>query len=100
MEGKDDVKAVHKEWTQDQGKRRANTRDTTNVVLSMPKGTEAKAVKESARAFAKNNFGENYQYVFALHEDVDHPHVHISIKNFGFRWQALTCEKRRSSNMA
>ncbi|EHX2188860.1 relaxase/mobilization nuclease domain-containing protein [Salmonella enterica subsp. enterica serovar Kedougou] len=93
LKGKDDVKAVHKEWTQDQGKRRANTRDTTNVVLSMPKGTEAKAVKESARAFAKNQFGENYQYVFALHEDVDHPHVHISIKTLGFDGRRLHVKK-------
>lgn len=93
LKGKDDVRAVHKEWTQDQGKRRANTRDTTNVVLSMPKGTNPKAVKDSARAFAKEQFGENHQYVFALHEDVDHPHVHISIKNLGYDGRRLHVKK-------
>lgn len=93
LKGKDDIKSVHKDWIQDLGKRKVNTRDTTNVILSMPKNTNAKAVKDSARAFAKNQFGDNHQYVFVLHEDVDHPHVHISIKNFGFDGKRLHVKK-------
>lgn len=93
VKGKDGLKLVHKEWTQDRGKRRANTRDTTNIVLSMPKGTQSKAVKNSARSFAKAQFGDNYQYVFALHEDADHPHVHLTIKNLGFDGKRLHVEK-------
>lgn len=95
LEGKEDVKALHKEWTEDGGKRRANgkTRDTTNIVLSMPAGTEALAVKESAREFAKKTFSKNHQYVFALHTDADHPHVHLTVKNLGYDGKRLHIKK-------
>jgi len=93
LKGKDALKEVHKEWTQDQGRRRRNTRDTTNIVLSMPKGTDARAVKDSARDFAKKQFGGNYQYVFALHTDVDHPHVHLTVKTLGFDGRRLHVKK-------
>ncbi len=71
-----------------QGKRK-NSRYTTNIVLSMPAGTEPKAVKQAARAFAHNTFGQNYQYAFALHTDTDSPHVHLMIKNLGFDGKRL-----------
>lgn len=93
IKGKAAVKEVHKEWTQDGGKRRANTRDTANLVLSMPKGTDPKAVRDSARDFAKGQFGDNYQYVFALHTDVDHPHVHLTIKTLGHDGRRLHIKK-------
>lgn len=83
IKGKDAVKMLHKEWSLDQMNLRRKTRYTTNIVLSMPKGTAAKAVRDSARAFATKQFGENYQYVFVLHTDVKHPHVHLTVKNLG-----------------
>lgn len=108
LKGKDAIKDVHTEWLQDGGLRRANTRDTANVVLSMQKGTDPKALKNSAREFAKQQFGENYQYVFALHTDTDHPHVHLTVKTLGFdgrrlhikkgepqRWRELFAQKLR-----
>lgn len=95
LEGKEAVKELHKEWTEDGGKRRSNgkTRDTTNIVLSMPAGTEAQAVKESARDFAKKTFSKNHQYVFALHTDADHPHVHLTVKNLGYDGKRLHIKK-------
>lgn len=48
-------------------------------MLSMPPGTDRVAVKNAARAFAHEEFGERRDYVFAAHEDEAHPHVHIVV---------------------
>lgn len=93
LRGKEAVRQLHKDWTQDGGKRRKNTRETTNIVLSMPAGTDAKGVKAAARSFAKIQFGENYQYVMAQHTDAKHPHVHLTVKNLGFDGHRLHVKK-------
>lgn len=54
-----------------------------NIVLSMPPGTDRKAVTDAARDFAKAEFGDNYSYVFATHDDEKHPHVHLCVKATG-----------------
>jgi len=69
------------------------TRTTTNIVLSMPYGTDAKDVKDSVRNFARKQFGENYRYVMALHEDTDCPHVHLTVNNLGFDGKRLQIKK-------
>jgi len=84
IKGKEAVRDLAKDWSQDGGKRRKNTRDTTNIVMSMPAGTEPRDVKAAARAFAKRQFSQNYQYVMALHTDTDSPHVHLTVKNLGY----------------
>lgn len=84
INSKDALKEKIKEWQQDLGKRKKNTRDTVNIVLSMPAGTDPIGLTNAARKFAKNRFAENHQYVFALHTDVDHPHVHLTVKSLGF----------------
>lgn len=82
--GKKEVTKLHSEWAKNNGKRTKNTRETVNLIFSMPKDTNAKKVKEAVRAFALKEFSEKYQYVFALHEDTDNPHVHLTIKTLGF----------------
>jgi hypothetical protein len=52
------------------------------IVLSMPPGTDRQSVKDAAREFAKEQFG-NHQYVFAAHDDEKHPHVHLAVKAVG-----------------
>lgn len=93
IKGKAEVRQLQKEWTQDLGRRRKNTRDTTNIVLSMPNGTKPKAVKDAAREFAKKQFADNHQYVFALHTDTEKPHVHLTIWNHGFDGRRLHVKK-------
>jgi type IV secretory pathway VirD2 relaxase len=93
LKGKAAVRALAKDWSLDQGKRRKNTRETTNIILSMPDGTEPKAVKNAARAFAKNQFGKNHQYVMALHTDTDSPHIHLTVKNLGYDGRRLHVKK-------
>lgn len=57
-------------------------KEAFNIVLSMPPGTDREAVKDAAREFAKQEFG-NHQYVFAAHDDEKHPHVHLAVKAVG-----------------
>ncbi|RQU79325.1 hypothetical protein DF141_06445 [Burkholderia cenocepacia] len=54
-------------------------REAFNVMLSMSPGTDRSAVKEAARAFAREEFGEQHDYVFAAHADEAHPHVHLVV---------------------
>ncbi|WP_354129497.1 relaxase/mobilization nuclease domain-containing protein [Bradyrhizobium sp. i1.15.2] len=49
----------------------------------MPAGTDAIAVKDSARAFAIETFGYNHDYVFVQHLDDKHPHVHLTVRSLG-----------------
>ncbi len=80
--GKEDVRDVRDAWAH--GKARipaeeGTRREAFNIVLSMPPGTSRQAVKDAARAFAAERFG-NHQYVFAAHDDEKHPHVHLAVK--------------------
>jgi type IV secretion system T-DNA border endonuclease VirD2 len=85
IEGLAEVKEVFAEWGFDTSK--ASTRNraqTVNIVLSMPEGTDPEAVRNASREFANEQFGENHQYLMALHTDTKQPHVHLSVKAQGF----------------
>ena len=85
IEGLAAVKEVFVEWGfQTPGDSERKRAQTVNIVLSMPAGTEPAAVWNAARAFAKTAFSHNYQYLLALHDDTDHPHVHLAVKAQGF----------------
>ncbi len=93
--GKEEVKEMFEGWGQGfgDGKRRNNQRDTLHMVLSMPEGTDPESVKNAARAFAKDTFSHNHEYVFALHTDEPHPHVHLTVKMLGFDGKRLNPRK-------
>jgi hypothetical protein len=83
--GIDDVRDVRDAWAK--GKigipyESEKRKEAFNIVLSMPPGTDRQSVKDAARAFAKEQFG-NHQYVFAAHDDEKHPHVHLAVKAVG-----------------
>ncbi len=71
---------------------KANSRDAVKMVLSMPPGTDPKAVRDAVRAFAQSEF-ENHDYVFALHTDEAHPHVHLTVQMRGFDGNRLNPRK-------
>jgi type IV secretory pathway VirD2 relaxase len=111
---KEELKELFKDWSADfdDSKRRKNQRDTMHMVLSMPEGTPQEAVRQGARAFAKEVFGRNHEYVFALHTDEPHPHVHITVKMQGKdgtrlnprkadlqRWREAFAEKMRDEGI-
>jgi type IV secretory pathway VirD2 relaxase len=52
-------------------------------MLSMPKDTDRLGVHNAVRDFAREEFGGKYAYVFASHDDTDHPHAHLIVKTQG-----------------
>ncbi len=89
----DMVRDLAKDWSRFQGRQRNNTRYTTNIVLSMPAGTEPQALKGASQAFAKRKFGQNYQYVMALRTDTANPHVQLTVRNLGRNGRRLHVNK-------
>ena len=61
----------------------ATHREVFNIVLSMPAGTDRRAVHDAAREFAAQEFGDGRAYVFAAHDDEPHPHVHLCVQARG-----------------
>ncbi|WP_420469960.1 relaxase/mobilization nuclease domain-containing protein [Brevundimonas sp. FT23042] len=53
------------------------------VILSMPAGTDAGRLHDAARAFAGEVFSDRFAYVFALHDEGRHPHVHLTLQSLG-----------------
>lgn len=89
------IKEIQNEWNSNRGKVNKNTRETTNIILSMPFGTDEKGLGIAAREFAKKTFAHNYQYVFVLHNDSDgeNPHVHLTVKKLGYDNKRLHVKK-------
>jgi len=99
IEGASEVRTLAEEWWADSGERRKGTRDTINLILSMPPGTDERAVAEAARAFASKTFGDHYDYLLAHHnresdpKRPENPHAHLTIKTRGRQGQSLNPRK-------
>ena len=94
--GRSGLKDLQQRWEDDAGlddKRRRDGSLSINIILSMPAGTDAVAVKESARAFAIETFGDNHDYVFVQHLDDKHPHVHLTVRSLGHDGKRLNPRK-------
>ena len=48
-----------------------------SAFVTFPKGVDEERAAEAARAFFREAFGDNHDYVFAAHRDTDYFHVHI-----------------------
>ena len=86
LAGRSGLKDLQQRWEDDSGlddKRRRDGSLSINIILSMPAGTDAVAVKDSARAFAIETFSYNHDYVFVQHLDNKHPHVHLTVRSLG-----------------
>ena len=83
LKTREELRQEHKEWVADLGKTRKNSRDTINIVLSMPANSDEQTLKEAVRRFAKEQFAENHRYLMVLHTDKNHPHVHLTVKALG-----------------
>lgn len=96
LDGRDAVREVAQDWEAAallDSRRRASTPFSHSVMLSMPAGTDATVVRDAARAFAQEVFAERFEYVFALHTDADHPHVHIAVRSLGESGMRLNPKK-------
>jgi type IV secretory pathway VirD2 relaxase len=96
LEGRREVKNLADDWNTlalADSRRRVNTPFSVSVVLSMPANTDALKVRDAARAFARETFADRFDYVFALHTDAGHPHVHLAVRALGDRGERLNPRK-------
>lgn len=92
--GADEVRQLAKEWFARGGAdRKANARETINMVLSMPAGIDREGLARAAAAFAKSEFGGKFDYVLVHHTDTDHPHAHLTVRTRNDRGQFLNPRK-------
>jgi hypothetical protein len=54
-------------------------REAFNIMLSMPRGTDALIVQRAAREFARIELAD-HKYVLVLHDHQANPHVHLSVR--------------------
>ncbi len=54
-------------------------REAFNIMLSMPRGTDAQIVLKAARDFGRDEL-LGHRYVMVLHDHQANPHVHLSVK--------------------
>lgn len=72
--GATNVRSVAEDWWADCCRgRNARARDTINLILSMPPGTDATAVADAASSFARKTFGQDYEYLLAHHNHDSDP---------------------------
>lgn len=100
IEGAANVRELAEQWWADCGRDRKNgARDTINLILSMPAGTDSDAVAKAATEFARRMFGGEYDYLLAHHNhDTDpkrpeNPHAHLTVKTRGLAGQRLDPRK-------
>ena len=96
LTGRVGLKDLQQRWADDAAlddKRRRDGSLSINVILSMPAGTDAVAVKDSARAFAIATFGDNHDFVFVQHLEDKHPHVHLTVRSLGHDGKRLNPRK-------
>jgi type IV secretory pathway VirD2 relaxase len=96
LAGRRDVRELAEDWSAAAGadsRRRTNTPFSVSVVLSMPEGTDPAALRDAAGAFAQATFADRFDYVFALHTDAGHPHVHLAVRALGDHGERLNPRK-------
>jgi type IV secretory pathway VirD2 relaxase len=91
--GMTEVAELGADWAAEDIRHRRDASLSLSVVLSMPPGTSLVGVRDAARAFAAETFGERFDYAFALHTDADHPHVHIAVRMLGQDGERLNPRK-------
>ncbi|WP_144422869.1 relaxase/mobilization nuclease domain-containing protein [Xanthomonas arboricola] len=81
--GRDEVQSLAKEWfarrQSGPSGRQNRSKDTVNVVFSMPEGTPRLAVTDATKVAAKRLFGDRFDYVMVTHTDTPNPHVHVTV---------------------
>lgn len=83
LEGLSEIRERADDWARDDVRKRVTGSVSISIVLSMPAGTPVVQMRDAARAFADEQFAERHDYVFALHTDADHPHVHLAVRTLG-----------------
>ena len=81
LEGREMQKELVADWLVDFDASK-KSRDTANIVFSMPPGSNVEALRAAVRNTAAKAF-PNHEWVFAIHQDRNHPHAHMVVKMRG-----------------
>jgi hypothetical protein len=73
--------------------RRKRPKLVHKLVFSMPPGTPPDKVLAAVRNFAREEFALQHRYVFVLHTDEPHPHVHLVLKAMSEQGVRLNIKK-------
>lgn len=96
IQGKRAVRDLRDEWRNGRyviPDQEGRVRESFNIVLSMPPGTDRIGVTRAARDFALELFGGRQDFVFAAHDDEDHPHVHLVVRSRNYDGKRLNPRK-------
>lgn len=100
-DGPEAVRRVSQDWLLanqiNSVSRRAENNEAQTLVLSMPAGTPRDPLLDAGRAWAEKNLA-GYDWMMVMHEDRDHPHLHIAIRSVGNerrRFSASPQQQRR-----
>lgn len=96
LKGRSEVRELAHDWAEELATEPGRRRDapvSLSIVLSMPAGTEAFRLHDAAQAFAADVFGDRFPYVFALHDEGRHPHVHLTVRMLGRDGERLNPRK-------
>jgi hypothetical protein len=96
LASRDEVRDVGDDWSfaaLADSRRRANSPLSLSIILSMPADTDPLKLSDAARAFAAGAFEDRFDYVFALHTDTAHPHVHLTVACRGVGGERLNPKK-------
>jgi len=94
VDGRGAVRELASVWRHsDSGAWQKNSKDTVNLVLSMPPGTDRDRLKDAVRDFAARTFAADREYVFVRHDDTKHPHCHLTLKAVGYEGRRLNPRK-------
>lgn len=66
------------EWAMDFDYRK-NSRDTANIVFSLPCGSDVQGLRKIVRHVGATKF-RDHEWMFALHDDTKHLHAHLVVK--------------------
>tara|TARA_R110000787_G_scaffold8398_9_gene28039 strand:+ start:2218 stop:3222 length:1005 start_codon:yes stop_codon:yes gene_type:complete len=93
--GRPEVRALAEDWRAELAvvTSRRDAPVSFSIILSMPAGVDPGRVHDAARAFAATLFGDRHPYVFALHTDDRHPHVHLTVRALGRDGERLNPRK-------
>ena len=94
IQGKGDLADLKQQWRFGGSEiaQKSHRREAYNVILSMPKGTEAVIVQAAARDMARREFA-GHRYVMVLHSHQANPHVHVLVRAEGNHGQRLNPRK-------
>lgn len=83
LHGKEDLHVLRDRWAEENGvlaRHPSCPTQSLGVVLSMPAGTDAAAVRAATVAWAHQHLTPRTEWLATVHHDRAHPHAHVAIR--------------------